>query len=77
MPAGGDAYIMKHIIHDWDDDRALTILKNIRKVMKPGGRVVLLESVLLPGNTRTSGRSVDLEMLLLPGGRERTEEEWA
>lgn len=77
VPEGGDAYVMKHIIHDWDDDRALTILRNIKKAMKPGGRVILLESVLQPGNTPDFGKLIDLEMLLFPGGRERTEAEWA
>ena len=77
VPAGGDAYIMKHIIHDWDDERALTILKNIKKAMKPGGRVILLESVLLPGSADPDfGKLIDIEMLLFPGGRERTEEEF-
>ena len=77
VPADGDAYIMKHIIHDWDDDRAVKILENIRTVMKPGGRVILLESVLLPGSTQPDfGKLVDIEMLLMPGGRERTEEEF-
>ena len=77
VPEGGDAYIMKHILHDWDDDRALTILRNIKKAMKPGGRVILLESVLQPGNTPDFGKLINLEMLLFPGGRERTEAEWA
>jgi len=76
VPAGGDAYIMKHIIHDWDDDRALTILRNIKSVMRPGGRVILVESVLAPPNTPDFGKLMDLEMLLLPGGRERTEPEF-
>jgi hypothetical protein len=76
VPAGGDAYIMKHIIHDWDDDRAITILRNIRSAMNPGGRVILLESVLLPGNTPDFGKLIDLEMLMMPGGRERTEAEF-
>ena len=76
VPAGGDAYIMKHIIHDWDDERAITILRNIKQAMKPGGRVILLESVLLPANQPDFGKLIDLEMLLMPGGRERTEEEF-
>ena len=76
VPAGGDAYIMKHIIHDWDDERALVILRNIRKAMNPGGRVILIESVLQPGNQPDFGKIIDLEMLLMPGGRERTEEEF-
>ena len=76
VPAGGDAYIMKHIIHDWDDAEALTILRNIRKVLPASGRVVLLESVLPPGNQPDFGKVIDLEMMLMPGGRERTEEEF-
>jgi hypothetical protein len=76
VPSGGDAYIMKHIIHDWDDDRALTILRNIKSAMKTGGRVILVESVLAPPNTPDFGKLMDLEMLLLPGGRERTEPEF-
>jgi microcystin-dependent protein len=76
VPAGGDAYIMKHIIHDWDDERALVILRNIRKAMNRGGRVILIESVVLPGNQPDFAKIIDLEMLLLPGGRERTEAEF-
>jgi hypothetical protein len=76
VPEGGDAYIMKHIIHDWDDDRAATILKNIRSAMNRGGRVILLESVVTPGNQPDFAKIIDLEMLLMPGGRERTEQEF-
>ncbi len=77
VPAG-DAYIMKHIIHDWDDARAVTILKNIRAAMtKADGRVILLETVIQPGNQPDLGKFIDLEMLMLPGGRERTAEEFA
>ena len=46
VPTGGDAYMMKHIIHDWDDERAITILKNIREAMNAGGRVLVVESVI-------------------------------
>jgi hypothetical protein len=77
VPAG-DGYIMKHIIHDWDDARAVTILKNIRAAMtKPGGRLILLETVLQPGNQPDFGKFIDLEMLLMPGGRERTAGEFS
>ena len=67
---------MKHIIHDWDDDRATAILANIGRAMKPGGRVILIESVLATANTPDFGKLIDLEMLLVPGGRERTEQEF-
>ena len=74
VPAGGDAYIMKHIIHDWDDERAAAILSNIRKALdgKPQGRVILLEAVLAAGNVPDFAKLLDLEMMLFPGGRERT-----
>jgi O-methyltransferase domain len=74
---GADAYIMKHIIHDWDDDRALRILHNIRIAMgSKRGRVILLESVIPPGNTPDLGKVIDLEMLVMPGGKERTAQEF-
>jgi hypothetical protein len=78
VPAGGDAYIMKHIIHDWDDDRAVAILTAIRRALdgKPQGRVILLEAALAADNAPDFGKLVDLEMLLLPGGRERTADEF-
>ncbi len=79
VPPGGDAYIMKHIIHDWDDDKAIAILKNIRTALagKPNGKVILIETVLQPGNEPDLGKLIDLEMLLLPGGKERTADEFA
>lgn len=78
VPAG-DTYVLKHIIHDWTDDQALVILKNIRAAMRDRrrGKVVLLESVIRAGNTPDMAKLIDLEMLLLPGGRERTAEEYA
>ncbi len=77
VPAGGDAYIMKHIIHDWDDDRALLILRNIHSAFgSKKGKVILLEAVLAPGDEPHFGKFIDLEMLALPGGRERTEAEF-
>jgi len=76
VPAGGDAYIMKHIIHDWDDEKAATILRNIRDVLPRGGRVILIESVIPAGNEPGLGKIIDLEMLVMPGGKERTEQEF-
>jgi hypothetical protein len=79
VPAGGDAYVMKHIIHDWPDEQAITILKNIRTQLqgKPHGRVILIESVIPAGNTPHMGKLIDLEMMVMPGGKERTEAEFA
>jgi hypothetical protein len=77
VPAGGDAYVMKHIVHDWDDERAVAILRNIRTAMGgKRGRVILLESVLRPGNAPDFGKIIDLEMMVMPGGRERTADEF-
>lgn len=76
VPAGADGYIMKHIIHDWDDDRALQILNNIKKVMKDGGRVMLVESVISENNQPDFGKLLDIEMLVSPGGKERTAAEY-
>jgi len=76
VPAGADAYIMKHIIHDWDDERALQILKNIRTAMNQNGRVLLVEAVITAGNTPDFGKLLDIEMLVSPGGKERTAEEY-
>jgi hypothetical protein len=69
----GDAYIMKHIIHDWDEAKATTILKNIHKASAADARVILLECVIAAGNAPHFGKWLDLEMLMLPGGCERTE----
>jgi hypothetical protein len=76
VPAG-DAYIMKHILHDWSDEKALTILKNCHRASRGNAKVILVEAVLTPGNEPSFAKWLDLEMLLLPGGRERTEEEFA
>ena len=75
----GDAYVMKHIIHDWDDDQATRILKNIRVALKgvANGRLLLLEGVVQTGNAPDFSKILDLEMLMLPGGRERTADEFS
>ena len=77
VPAGGDTYIMKNIIHDWDDERCVTLLRNIRTALKDRerGKVLLLEIVIVPGGNPL-GILADIEMLALPGGRERTAEEF-
>ena len=76
VPSGA-GYVMKHIIHDWDDARALTILRNIHRASEANARVVLIEAVLKPGNDPHFAKWLDIEMLLLPGGRERSAEEFA
>ena len=76
IPEGGDAYLMSHVIHDWNEDQCLTILGNCRKVMPPRGRLLIVESVLPPGDTMHEGKLLDMVMLLAPGGEERNEEEY-
>ena len=77
VPAGADAYLLKRIIHDWDDNRSEIILRNCRKGMNSGGRILVIDAVLSPGNTWHPGKSTDLLMMTLLGGRERTAEEFA
>lgn len=76
VPAGGDVYMMKHIIHDWDDARALAILKNIHSAMNENGKVSIVEMVVKEGNEPDFSKIMDLEMLVTPGGVERTAEEY-
>ena len=72
-----DAYIMKHIIHDWDDERATLLLRNINAAMGEEGRVLIVEVVVPEGNGPHYSKVLDLEMLTSPGGIERTAEEYA
>jgi SAM-dependent methyltransferase len=77
VPEGGDAYMMKHIIHDWDDERAIQILMNCHRAMRPGGKVLIVDAVIPTGNAAHFGKLLDLEMLVLtPRGRERTKLEF-
>jgi len=77
VPSGGDAYMMKHIIHDWDDERAIKILSNVKKAMNADGRVLLVEAVIETGNKQDFGKLMDIEMLVSPGGKERTALEYS
>ncbi len=78
VPAGGDAYLMKHIIHDWDDEKSLTILRHIATAMgAKKGKVILLEAPVPAGNEPHLVKFLDIEMLAMPGGKERTEAEYA
>jgi hypothetical protein len=76
VPAGADAYMLRHIIHDWDDEKATRILQNIVAVLPENGRVLVLDSVIPPGNEPFAGKHMDLTMMLIPGGQERTEVEF-
>jgi hypothetical protein len=76
VPAGGDAYILSWIIHDWDDERCVALLRNCRRAMGDGARLLVLEQVIPPGNEPSLSKLYDLHMLALSGGRERREDEY-
>jgi hypothetical protein len=76
IPGGADAILMRHIIHDWDDDKSRTILKNCRAALPLDGRLLVVESVIPAGNAPSFAKFLDLTMFLIPGGRERTESEY-
>ncbi len=75
----GDAIVMKHIIHDWNDDEAAAILRNCHKALTKSGprKVLLVEMLLAEINQACVSKFMDIEMLMLPGGRERTENQFA
>jgi hypothetical protein len=76
VPTGGDAYLLRHILHDWNDDQAIRLLKNCRRAMNRGSRLVVIESVIRDDNEPSLGKNLDLIMLAVTGGRERTEPEY-
>jgi SAM-dependent methyltransferase/DNA-binding MarR family transcriptional regulator len=79
VPDGADLYLIKSVIHDWDDDRATTILRHIRRVIPPHGRLLIIEPVLpdvVDGTVPYTMYLSDLNMLVNTGGRERTRTEF-
>ncbi len=76
VPDGAGAYILRHIIHDWDEEKCLTILRNCHRAMSPASKLLVIESVIPPNNEPFHGKFLDLVMLLIPGGKERTEDEY-
>jgi len=76
VPEGGDAYILKHIIHDWNDDECATILGHCHRVMPLGGKVLIVEMVIPEPNVPSIGKLLDLQMLVNLTGRERTAKEY-
>ncbi len=76
VPSGADAYLMRHIIHDWDDEKSIQILRNVHQALTKEGRLLVVEGVIEPGNQPSFGKLLDLTMLTIPGGKERTEEEY-
>lgn len=77
VPEGGDAYLLSQVIHDWNDDRALAILRNCRLAMKSTGRLLLVERVIPLGNEPFYGKLLDMHMLVATDeGTDRTEVEY-
>ncbi|QZL09218.1 SAM-dependent methyltransferase (plasmid) [Streptomyces sp. BHT-5-2] len=71
VPDGGDVYVLKHVLHDWDDEAAVRILSACRRGLAPGGRVLVVDSVPEPGNGPHPGKALDVAMMTLVTGRER------
>ncbi len=76
VPDGGDAYVLKFILHDWESKQATAILRNCRRAIAPNGRLLVIESEISPPNEGATDKFLDLTMLVHTGGRERTREEW-
>jgi hypothetical protein len=76
VPPGADAYLLRHIIHDWDDDESGLILRRVHQAMNADARLLVVESVIPVGNEPSFGKLLDLTMMVSPGGLERTEEEY-
>ena len=76
IPVKADAYLMRWIIHDWADEKAIAILKNVRRAARPGARLALVEWVLSETSDVDAGKWMDINMLVNAGGRERTASEF-
>jgi hypothetical protein len=72
IPGGADAYLLKNILHDWDDAASVKILSACRAAMRPRSRLLIFEHVIGPPNTSARGKLMDLNMLVMTGGRERS-----
>jgi SAM-dependent methyltransferase len=77
VPQGADLLLLKHVIHDWDNERSVKLLDRCRHALAPGGRIVVLDAVVPPGDGFSPAKVIDLIMLAVPGGVERTEAEFA
>ncbi len=76
VPAGGDAYVLSHVIHDWNEAQCMTILGHCREAMESNARLLLVEMVLPEGDAPHPGKMLDMVMLTAPGGEERTADEY-
>ena len=76
VPAGADAYLFRHVIHDWTAEQCVQILGHCRKVIPDDGRLLVVECVVPTGNERSISKDFDITMMTFPGGLERTEPEF-
>jgi hypothetical protein len=76
VPAGGDVYLLKHILHDWSDEECVKILRNVRDAMAAEGRVVVVEMPINSGGPPSPAPLLDLNMLVMLTGKERTPDEY-
>ena len=76
VPSGADAYLFRHILHDWTDEQCVRILSHCRKVIPVHGRLLVVECVIPMGNDRSISKDFDMTMMTFPGGLERTESEF-
>jgi len=77
IPGGADAYLLKHILHDWSDEDCLRILKNIYAVTEPGTKLLMVDAVIGARNEHEFAKILDIQMLVLShDGKERTQAEW-
>jgi hypothetical protein len=77
VPAGADVYFLKWILHDWEDDHAIAILRSCRRAMAASSKLILVEYLVAPPNEGANGKFMDLNMMVITGGLERTREEYA
>jgi hypothetical protein len=76
VPSGGDAYMLKQVLHDWPDDDAIRILARCREALPPQGRVLVIEAIVPESAASSLAKLSDIEMLVVTGGRERTSREY-
>jgi hypothetical protein len=77
IPAGADLYMMKHILHDWNDEQCQTILDNLRKVIEPSARLLVMDCLLADPPATSEAALMDLNMMVMTGGRERRQSDFA
>jgi SAM-dependent methyltransferase len=76
VPPGADTYLLKDILHDWDDQHAIELLQKLRVVMHSGSKLLVIERLIVPDNQPSRSKGLDIAMLVLTGGKERTREHY-